>query len=116
MLNEKKKRGEWRLRENEKFFAFILLILTIVVLVVIASNFDKGAANDLVTQAKLRIIDSAIAGLMAIAGMAAQALFRTNSAEASLIKTNETLSDKVPPLTGEAAQQEKVEELPEYAR
>lgn len=93
----------WKLKEHEKFWAFVFLVVVIVVLVIIAANFARvSTANDIVTQGKLRIIDSSIAGLLTIAGMAAQALFRVGSTEA---KTAETLSnavDKLPPPTGEA--------------
>lgn len=70
------------LKEHEKFWAFVFLVLAVIGLVALASTFDKGTtATDLVMQAKLRIIDSAIAGLLTITGMAAQALFRISSIE-----------------------------------
>lgn len=64
------------LKDHEKFWAFLVLIFSIVSLVILASTFNSGTAADVVAQGKLRIIDMAVAGLIAIAGMTAQALFR----------------------------------------
>lgn len=82
--------------------AFIALLVVILVLVVIASNFDAAKATDVVSQAKIRIIDSAIAGLIAILGMAAQALFKINQVDRDLAATAKAAAEKVPPVTGEA--------------
>jgi hypothetical protein len=84
-------------REHEKFWAFVCLIVTIVGLVYLASTFDRGAtATDLVMQAKLRIIDSAIAGLLTITGMAAQALFRVSSTDKQNAVTFAKALDQMP--------------------
>lgn len=85
-------------REHEKFWAFIFLIVTIVLLVFLASTFDKDTKNatDLVMQAKLRIIDAAITGLLTITGMAAQALFRISSVDKQNATTFQKALDKVP--------------------
>ena len=82
------------LKEHEKFWAFLVLIAAIVGLVFLASTFDRGAAADVVVQGKLRIIDSSIAGLLAILGMAAQALFRIGQGEKVTIDNKR--SDPVP--------------------
>lgn len=86
-------------REHEKFWAFLFLIVTIVVLVLIASSFDKDTKNatDLVMQAKLRILDNAVAGLLTITGMAAQALFRVSSVDKQNATTFQRALDKVVP-------------------
>jgi hypothetical protein len=89
-------------KEHEKLIAFVLLLLCIVGLVVLASTFDRGSSNDIVVQGKLRIIDSSVAGLLAIAGMAAQALFRISSSDNNMSSAIKTLSEKAPPATGEA--------------
>lgn len=125
-------------REHEKFWAFIFLIVTIVLLVFLASTFDKDTKNatDLVMQAKLRIIDAAITGLLTITGMAAQALFRISSVDKQNAATFQKALDKVPEAhkPGDPPQEVKVvnppedpanvtethaapdEQLPEYAR
>lgn len=91
-----------KITENEALMAFIALLVVILVLVVIASNFDAAKATDVVSQAKIRIIDSAIAGLIAILGMAAQALFKINQVDRDLAATAKAAAEKVPPVTGEA--------------
>ncbi len=97
-------------REHEKFWAFIFLILTIIALVYLASTFDRGAtATDLVMQAKLRIIDSAIAGLLTITGMAAQALFRISSTDRANTVAFAKALDKMP----EAPKQVEVVNTPD---
>ncbi len=84
-------------REHEKFWAFIFLIVTIVGLVYLASTFDRGtSATDLVMQAKLRIIDAAITGLLTITGMAAQALFRISSTDRQNAAAFTRALDKMP--------------------
>lgn len=126
-------------REHEKFWAFIFLIITIVLLVYLASTFDKDtrSATDLVMQAKLRIIDAAITGLLTITGMAAQALFRISSVDKQNAVTFQKALDKMPegPKPGDPPAEVKVvntaeepanvteahpaaadEELPSYAR
>lgn len=124
-------------KEHEKFWAFIFLVLAVIGLAVLASTFDKGTtATDLVMQAKLRIIDATIAGLLTITGMAAQALFRISSVDRQNAATFTRAMEKMPeaPKPGDAPQEVKVvnppsdpanvtdahaapvEELPEYAR
>lgn len=83
------------LKEHEKFWAFLFLVGAILALVFLASTFDRGVSNDIVAQGKLRIIDSAIAGLLTIAGMCAQALFRVGSTPDKVEVTN-TQSNPVP--------------------
>jgi hypothetical protein len=94
------------LAQHEKFWAFLFLISMIAALVVVSLMLHSGSASpaeDVVLNAKLRIIDSAVAGLMAIGGMAAQALFRTSQSDKDITSALKTLSDKTPPVTGEAA-------------
>ncbi len=85
-------------REHEKFWAFVFLIVAVMLLVLLASTFDKDTKNatDLVMQAKLRIIDAAITGLLTITGMAAQALFRVSSVDRQNAVTFERALSKVP--------------------
>lgn len=84
------------LQRNEKFFAFCLLLLVIAGLVLLASSFDRGAANDIVAQGKMRIIDGAITGLLTILGMCAQALFRIGQTDRDNAEALKTLADKTP--------------------
>ncbi len=130
MTDETEKAGLFR--EHEKFWAFVMLILTIVGLVYLASTFDRGAtATDLVMQAKLRIIDSAIAGLLTITGMAAQALFRISATDqknaVAFTKALEKMpeapkqvevvnSAENPANVTEAHPAAPAEELPDYAK
>ena len=84
-------------KEHEKFWAFVFLIVAVLALVVLASTFDKGTtATDLVMQAKLRIIDAAITGLLTITGMAAQALFRISSVDQQNAVTFKRALEKMP--------------------
>lgn len=77
------------LKEREKLIAFVLLLLAVLGLVILASTFDRGASNDIVTQGKLRIIDSSVTGLLTVLGMAAQALFKITDAVKISNKPNE---------------------------
>ena len=101
------------LKEHEKLISFIFLIFAILVLVFLASTFDRGSSNDIVVQGKLRIIDSSIAGLLTIAGMCAQALFKIGEAIKIDNKPNEPvpITDK-----GPTEKEPQSEELPDYAR
>lgn len=101
------------LKDHEKFLAFIALLLSILGLVFLASTFDRGLSNDIVVQGKLRIIDSSIAGLLTIAGMCAQALFKIGTGETVHIGNKK--DDPVP--TEPVPAPETVdEELPDYAK
>ena len=99
-------------REHEKFWAFVVLVLAIVVLALIGSqvgirattNEEINQAAEAATLARLRILDGAVVGLIGIAGMAAQALFRTGSTEKALGEIAGKATDKLPPPTGEAAE------------
>lgn len=123
------------LQEHEKFWAFVFLIIAVLALVFLASTFDKGTtATDLVMQAKLRIIDAAITGLLTITGMAAQALFRISSVDKENAVAFSKALDKMPEAPKTAQPVEVVntpekpanvtdanaaatdEQLPEYAR
>ncbi len=88
------------LREHEKFWAFILLILAIIGLVVFSSfvleSRASNPATDVVFAARLRIIDVAVAGLLTIAGMAAQALFRVSSVDKLSAETALEAARKLP--------------------
>lgn len=134
------------LREHEKFWAFIILVGAILALALLAALLGeaRGQQGMKVTQeqmvvlnAKLRIIDVSIAGLIGIAGMAAQALFRVSStdklaAEAALESAKklpeppppppaqvEVINTPEKPVPTEAAPphaEPTEDDLPEYAR
>ena len=88
------------LRDHEKFWAFIFLVIAVVTLVFLASSFGRGStAADVVMQGKLRIIDAAITGLLTITGMAAQALFRINSTDKLAAETALENAKKAPAAT-----------------
>jgi len=99
------------LHGRESFFAFLALLLCIMLMMLLASSFDAAKAGDVIATAKLRIIDSSIAGLLAILGMAAQALFRVSQSDKDLAATARIAAEKVPPVTGEA--KEKKDEVPQ---
>jgi hypothetical protein len=73
------------LQEHEKLVAFIALLVAIIGLAVLGSTLGSGSAtstaSDVVLNAKLRIIDGSVVGLIGIAGMAAQALFRVSTTD-----------------------------------
>jgi hypothetical protein len=72
-------------KEHEKFWAFTVLILSIVVLSMLAMDAELPIvgkltqagmdANQTIMNTRLRIVDAAIVGLVGIAGAAAQSLF-----------------------------------------
>ncbi len=89
------------LREHEKFWAFIILVAAILLLALLAILLGKGSnavtdAQMMVLNAKLRIIDVSIAGLIGIAGMAAQALFRVSSIDKLSAETALEAARKLP--------------------
>ncbi len=88
------------LREHEKFWAFIILVGAIIGLVLFSSfgldSKSETPATDVVFAAKLRIIDVAVAGLLTIAGMAAQALFRVSSVDKLSAETALEAARKLP--------------------
>lgn len=61
------------LKEHEKFWAFMALLITIAILVLAAQVWPPE--KDTVA----RIIDAAVGGLMLALGVAANALFRSNT-------------------------------------
>lgn len=89
-------RGMRMFKEHEKLVAFVLLVASILGLAFLASTFDRGLASDVVVQGKLRIIDSTIAGLLTILGMAAQALFRISMGEKLPVTIENKPNDPVP--------------------
>jgi hypothetical protein len=73
-------------RENHKFWAFIILVLAVVLLGIVATFLGGdssriAAVNDAqlaIMQARIRILELIAVGLVGIVGVAAQALFRTS--------------------------------------
>ena len=94
-------------KEHEAFWGFIVLLVSIVILVIISALLNGQQSDGVVTQAKIRILDSAVSGLIAILGMAAQALFRVSQADKDLAAAAKATAEKVPPLTGEAAKEQE---------
>lgn len=116
------------LKEHEKFWAFIALLL-VVVLIGLPSliwNLDN---------ARVALADKTIGGLMGVLGMAAGLLFRHSATEQALAETNKTLADtaqsvappavlpvkvvnppSAPANVTEAPAAQPDEELPSYAR
>lgn len=88
------------LREHEKFWAFVMLVIAVLGLVLLSAwGLNSGSANpaaDVVYAAKLRIIDAAVAGLLTITGMAAQALFRVSSTDRLSAETALEAARKLP--------------------
>ena len=76
-----------KLRDHEKFWAFLILVMSIMLLALLATAIGGASKETLsdaqiaVLNSKLRIIDVSIAGLIGIAGMAAQALFRVSQTD-----------------------------------
>ncbi len=122
------------LREHEKFWAFIILVAAVLSLVLLSawglSSSASNPAADVVYAAKLRIIDAAVAGLLTITGMAAQALFRVSSVDKLSAETALEAARKLPEPVAPTQPVEVVntpanpanvtdahgEALPEYAR
>lgn len=129
------------LKEHEKFWAFIFLVIIIVALVTVGVFFlnsdSDSPATDVVFNSKLRIIDASVGGLLTIAGMAAQALFRVSSVDRLSAETALEAARKLPDPPKPEPQEVKVvnppsdpanvqetpaepaaddSELPEYAR
>lgn len=99
-------------REHEKFWAFLTLIIAIVALSALASQVEAKEAG-------LRILDAAVVGLIGIAGMAGQSLFRSSKTDENLAEAARLTAEKVPPLTGEAREEQAEQEaegLPPMAR
>jgi len=57
---------------------------------------------EMVITALTRLMDQAVGGLIAILGMAAQAVFRHSQTEKNLAEAAKLTAEKVPPVTGEA--------------
>ena len=82
---------EPQLKDHEKFWAFVLLITSIVTLAAFSIFFGSELQD-----ASTRILDSAVAGLIGIAGMSAQALFRFSATEQSLVETVRSQAESIP--------------------
>jgi hypothetical protein len=63
------------MRANEKLISFLALVGAVVGLVLLAGSFNGANVNDVVAQGKLRIIDSAVTGLLTVLGMCARSIF-----------------------------------------
>lgn len=120
---------EWSLKENQRFWAFVLLVIIIALLAIWGSTLgdvhnSMNEAELMLTSAKLRLVDGAVVGLIGIAGMAAQSLFRTSETEKKNAEVLHELSQKVPPPTvppeevtpAPATSEQDEEGIPDYAR
>lgn len=95
------------LRDHEKFWAFIVLIAAIVLLALVASLTDGG-----INETASRILDAAVVGLIGIAGMAAQALFRHSVTEQKLVETVQTQANTASTATPQAVEVVNTESNP----
>lgn len=78
-------------KEHEKFWAFLMLIFSIVLMAWMARNGEEHNS-----------LRDAIIGLIGIAGAAGQSLFRHSSTEEKVASAALLTAEKVPPVTGEA--------------
>lgn len=94
------------LREHEKFWAFVILVASVVGLAVLASQMsvpnDTSPLAVTAYTGKLRIIDAVAGGLLTIAGMCAQALFRINQSDRDLASAARTTADTAAKLADKA--------------
>lgn len=94
-------------KEHEKFWAFVVLVVAIAGLALLGSTLGSLATNSeeanqasqAALLARLRILDGAVVGLIGIAGMAAQSLFKNSSTEENMAAAVGELSKKAPPTT-----------------
>ena len=96
--------SNWSFKDNQKFWAFVVLVVVIAALAIYGSGLgskdnNMSEAQMMLTNARLRMVDGAIVGLIGIAGMAAQSLFRTSETEKKNAEALQQLSQKVPPPT-----------------
>lgn len=78
-------------KEHEKFWAFAILIAAIFALAAMSVLYGEALADP-----ATRILDTAVAGLIGIAGMSAQALFRFSSTEQKLVDTVYSQAESIP--------------------
>ena len=96
-----------KLKEHEKFWAFIFLVIAILGLAITAISLSSDSDNpamDIVFAAKLRILDIAIGGMLTIAGMCAQALFRISA------------TDKINAETARQVVQQQIDDKPQAVK
>lgn len=79
------------LRDHEKFWAFAVLIGAIFALAAMSVFYGEALADP-----ATRILDTAVAGLIGIAGMSAQALFRFSNTEQKLVDTVYSQAESIP--------------------
>lgn len=80
------------IRDHEKFWAFLLLVVAVVGLALVGI---LAAASE----AQLRLLEKVSDGLLVVLGAAGMALFRHSQTEQGLVETNRTLAEKAPPPT-----------------
>ena len=84
---------------DHAFWAFMWLMTGIMVLMAMAQFWEPASSADAVIQGKLNLIDKTITGLIALAGVAANALFRRDATDKLEAQTENLLANKVPPPT-----------------
>lgn len=114
------------LREHEKFWAFCLLGAAVLILVAVAMIWPPEK------DAVVRVVDSAVGGMLLALGAASQALFRTNQADKDNAAAAKAIAESLPtppqpvqiqqppevpvPVVVDEPAALAAEELPEYAR
>lgn len=86
-----------RTQFGEKFWAFIVLIISVILVLWLANRFSTNAKPEVI-----RIMDSAMGGLLLALGAAANALFRVSQKDTEeavtarlTAESNKTLTDRV---------------------
>lgn len=94
------------LKEHEKFWAFIALLL-VVLLISLPSIIWT------LDDARVTLADKITGGLMGVLGVAAGLLFRHSTTEETLVKTNQTLADTAQTAAPQPVQPVEVVNTPE---
>jgi len=86
---------------DRSFVGFLAVLAGVMLLTLVAWYAEPKGIEALIT-AKTRLMDQAVGGLIAILGMAAQAVFRHSQTDMDMAAAAKITAEKVPPLTGEA--------------
>lgn len=89
------------LKDNQKFFAFVLLILAVLTLggisiLVDAMTKDGQQTDPTVLQAKLTILNIAMGGLIGAVGAASQAFFRSSQTDQDTAAAMKSMAESLP--------------------
>jgi len=91
---------------DQSFLGFVTVLVSVVVLTLVAWFFLPSGVEAVIT-AKTRLMDQSVGGLIAILGMAAQAVFRHSQTDMDVAAAAKATAEKIPPLTGEAKEEQK---------